>query len=914
MFVGESRRLLRDGILGLFDGAAEGRGSCWVVLRAPSGWGKTRVGREVYARLAARQEGPRYWPAEIDPEGSDRKATFPKLISCEPGALPEFFWWGISCSAQGGLPSDSLRRDLAQWEAHVESLESAWKRLVPRRQRIGQHVGAAGRAVAEEGVLEGTAVVAEQVASAVVPAVGLAARWGRWTAKQAVQARRERQRVAGGGEFDAEARLGVVDDVVDVIGRMTRAGLPMVVLVEDAHNADEVLLELLDKALRHDGALLVITTVWPDSAERNEPLAELMDKHRQRLYEVDYRDERPEIKGFPKGAGLGDLERDARAAVLHERFPLVEERTEATLLDRYVNPWALKLFCEIPRYHENAEYRDDQGALVVPRHELDQLPKNIRKLYEELWWALPDEARLALAVAYVVTPTSIHDGVAGGENRWSDLLLREVISAVDLANSDAVLMELDRAPSAHAWVRAVDDYLRAFAEDFHRTTTHNYHEGELEDLANAKEKILTALAGRVLDAHRIQPTSTNTARSILALHAEGYITDAAVAAEAIHDLLEELADSPLDLAERVRLYEHYIDQLDRSRIPPHTDQAIRLLGSQALGEHGQLTKAITTLQDLLDDQTRTLVPDPNTLVTRYNLAYRLGQSGLVDQAIDAFRELLADCERVWGPDDPVTLSIRHNLADCLGKSGRVDQAIVAYRELLADHVRVLGPDHPQTLGTRHNLAFRLGESGRVDQAYDAYWELLADCERVLGPDHPQTFATRDQLADCLGESGRVDQAIDAYRELLADHVRVLGPDHPHTLGTRHSLEVWLGVSGRVNEAIAAFRGLLADRVRVLGPDHPDTLMTRYILASWLGQSGRWDEAIAASRGLLADCERVLGPDHPHTLRTRNSLLADCERVLGPDHPHTLAILNRFAALLDEGGRGDDSTTANPDAP
>ena len=331
MIRGRSRELLVDGILGLFDGVVEGQGSCWVVLRAPSGWGKTRPAREVYARLAARQQGSSYWPAEIDPEGKDRKATFPKPISYEPGALPEFFWWGISCSTQGGLPSDSLRRDLAQWEAHVEFLELAWKRLMPRRQRIGQHVGAAGRAVAEEGVLEGPAVVVEQAASAVVPALGLAARLVRWTAKEAVQGRWERQMVAGGGEFDAEARLAVVDDVVDVIGGMTRAGLPMVVLVEDVHHADEVLLELLDKALRRDGALLVIATVWPDSAERNEPLAELMEKHRQRLHEVDYRDECPESREFPVGAGLGELERDARAAILRERFPLVEERTEALL-------------------------------------------------------------------------------------------------------------------------------------------------------------------------------------------------------------------------------------------------------------------------------------------------------------------------------------------------------------------------------------------------------------------------------------------------------------------------------------------------------------------------------------------------------------------------------------------------------
>ena len=788
-FAGVSRLLLRDGILGLVDGfdVVEGRGSCWVVLRAPSGWGKTRLAREVYAGLAARQEGPRYWQAEIDPEGSDRKATFPKKVSNEPGALPEFFWWGISCSTQGGVPSDSLRRAMAQWEVHVEYLDSALKRLVSRRVRVGQHVREVGRAVAEEGMLEGAAFVAEQVASAA--GVGLVVRFGRWSVKQAGERRLDRERVEGGGEFDAEARLGVIDEVVEMIASMTREGFPMVLLVEDAHAADDVLLELLDKALRRDGALLVISTVRSDLAERNKPLAELMEKHKQRLYEVDYEGECPEIEEFPEGAGLGDLGRDARAAILHERFPVVEPRTEATLLDRYVNPLALKLFCEIPNYRESAEYRDDQGALVIPRGELAKLPKDIRKLYEKLWWALPDETRLALAVAYVVTPTSIHDRVAGGENRWSDPVLREVISAVDLANRDAVLAELDRAPSAHAWVRAVDDYLRMFAEDFHRTTAGNYHESELEDLANAKEKILKALAGCVLDARRTQPITTNTARSILALHAEDYIDDSAVAAEAILHLLDELADSPLDLAERVRLYEHYNDYLDHTNTPPHTDYAIRYLGATALGEHDQFTEAITTLQDLLADQTHTP-----------------------------------------GHDDPNMLATRHSLAHWLGVSGRVDKSIVAYRKLLADRERELVPDHRDTLTTRRELAYWIAHSGQVGKANKALKELLADCERVLDPDDLDTLTIRRNLAFCLGKGRRAADAVDVLKELLPDYERVLGLYHRDTLSIREDLAMCLTGDGRVGEANVVLEELLADRERVLGPYDRDTLTTRDYLA------------------------------------------------------------------------------------
>ena len=58
-FCGVSRRLLVDGLVSVFDQVCSDGGPCLVSLEAPSGWGKTRVAREFYARLAAdRQSEP----------------------------------------------------------------------------------------------------------------------------------------------------------------------------------------------------------------------------------------------------------------------------------------------------------------------------------------------------------------------------------------------------------------------------------------------------------------------------------------------------------------------------------------------------------------------------------------------------------------------------------------------------------------------------------------------------------------------------------------------------------------------------------------------------------------------------------------------------------------------------------------
>ncbi len=876
MFAGESRRLLVDGLEELFDEVVSSRNSRWVVLSAPSGWGKTRVARELYARLSARQLEPRYWPAEIDPEDSNRKATFPAKVSRDPGALPKFFWWGISCSSREGIPSDSLRRDLAQWETHGAYLELAWKRLTSRRQRVRRGAVSSARTVVEEGISEAVAAAVTQITAAVVPGLGLAEKIVRWGVRKSVEGRREHQMVAGGSELHVEAPPDIIDDVVDVVGRLARDSLPVVILVEDAHSADSALLELLDKTLRRDGALFVITTILPDG--HNQLLEELMQRHQQRLVDVDYRIGNPQ--GFPPGSGLGELERDARDAILHERLGNIETATKEALLDRYTNPLALRLFCEIPAYRKDPkkseishEYYDAGGMLVLPERELARLPEGISDLYEQLWKDLPSEMKLALAVAHVITPTNIHEALAGDEDRWNDDFLREVVAAVGLADSDTILTELDQAPNAHAWVRIIDGYLRAFSEHDHKTIVKRHHENMLSDhIPNARNKILTALASMALDPHKKTPAWMNTARTILTLHTEGYITDTALAAEAICGLLRELADSPLDLAERVCLYEHYNEDLDHAEVSAEIDRTIRCFGATAFGEQGQINKAIACFQDLLADQDFSFGSDhPDTLITRHSLAYWLGESGRVSEAIVLSGDLLDDCRRMLGYDHPETLRARYNLARWLGESGRVSEAIVLSGDLLDDCRRVLGYDHPETLVIRNNRASWLGRSGRPDEAVASFQEVLADRERVLGPDHPKTLRTRHNLSFWIGESGRPDEAVASFQEVLADRERVLGSDHPDTLVTANNLAFWLGESGRLDEAVALSQEVLADRERVLGPGDRGTLRTRYNLARWLGESGKPDEAVALFQELIEDRERVLGPNHRDTLATRRHL-------------------------------------------
>ena len=891
-----------DGLVSIYDRVLRDGRPCLVSLEAPSGWGKTRVGREFYRRLVARRPMPRYWPDEINDPDQGRKAVRPAKFEKGRGALPEFFWWGIACSVRNGQSTGMLREDLQQLDDHKVFLEEARRGLVPWRKRVGAKVNKVARALGEEGGMEAAAKVGETFADAAVPALGISVRLVRMGVKAGRERLQVRRAVAEPSLVGGSDASDIVDDSVALLGDISRAGLPVVVFVEDIHKGDAMLLELLDRLLGVEGPILVISTTWPDKVDSNSELADLLNKHDGRYDGRVYRvDDKPEAgEPFAPGARFAVLDDEARRAIVRGYYPKITLDVLEALTDCYNNPWVIELACERLKRHHPGERLG-----IGPEKITEILPLDVRGFYLDIWAEISNETRLALAVAHVISPANIVEASRseessgrrdGGENRWTQPVLLDVIKHLDLPDRDAVLAELDNAPHAYAWVRVIDDYLRSFAEDVQSEVVKKESNELLQDAldtSDAHQRVLETLASVLIAEHDKYPDTTNRARSILVLHAEEILTNQQLAAQAIHSLLVDLHDAPRELPERVRLYEDYL-RLDRQQIPTETQFSIRHHGAAALGESGNTNKAITACEALLADQLPVLGADhPDTLTTRNNLACWLGEAGRVDEAVSAFEALLADQLPVLGADHPDTLTTRNNLACWLGEAGRVDEAVSAFEAVLEDRLRVLGADHPDTLTTRHNLACWLGRAGRVDEAVSAFEAVLEDRLRVLGADHPNTLTTRNNLTSLLGKPWwRVDEAVSAFEALLVDRLRVLGADHPRTLATRHNLADRLGEAGRVDEAVTVFESLMEDRLRVLGADHPDTLATRHNLADRLGEAGRVDEAVSAFESLMME-----------------SLLAHELRVLGADHPNTPTTRNNLADRLGEAGWSEEAVSA-----
>ena len=131
MFVGEDRQALVDDLVAAYARVAAGGGPELVCLVAPIGWGKTRIVQEFYARLAAEHQGdPAYWPASIV-EATDvteptklRKRVHPGRFTVPGGAVPEWFWWALSCQRKAdGQPAQAIEEAKEQLFVHAEGLE-----------------------------------------------------------------------------------------------------------------------------------------------------------------------------------------------------------------------------------------------------------------------------------------------------------------------------------------------------------------------------------------------------------------------------------------------------------------------------------------------------------------------------------------------------------------------------------------------------------------------------------------------------------------------------------------------------------------------------------------------------------------------------------------------------------------------
>ena len=859
--VGDQHKAIVGALLGRFQiDPATGRwalrpdGGGLVVLSGPSGVGKSRIVREVYRGLRAKQSRPGYWP-ELAPTGGAGVAEasesglaifgFRKSVGPDSAgfvwpadAVPDYLWWQVGCQAAssgGFLDAQALFAN--ELLRHQEPARFGWaravggKRWLQMAKRLLPH---AGLAVVDEGKSEAVAALLAEAAGQAVPFGGLVTRSVQALTGAAIRASDRQARL--GADTGIGAATGGREDptgtLAAVVASLALPGFPVVIAVEDLHDADEATLELVAR-LTGSGfsdRVLVIATGWPEALpSRMVGDVSLTDWLRTAGGEV-----------VPVAA----LDDDAVAELVLGQFPDTAPDRVMAIAQRWSNPLAVALVLDLLA----GEGAVDGDAINADDASISEAPSDLSGLYDQQFARLSVAARRAVILDVIcgadAATAEDFGGSPGPASTWNPVDPGRVLEAASRQGLES--SEFDHhAALGSGWLMVEQDWV------------------------TPREPGLGRAAWRAMRGHRLRGAAPKVRSEAARLLAE-VISDAARNSDGtpglfIHDDRWWLRESAWMLSLAPSVPDEPKVQASAARA------ALELFRHQAQMRPQEAVRDWAAWAPSWEAVLGTEHPD--TLTARNLLAYIYQSAGQLGRAIQLFEGASAEASRVLGADHQSALTARGFLASAYREAGELARAIPLLEEVLADMERVLGMHHETTSSCRNSLAMAYQTADQLDRAIPLYELALADSELKMGVDHPGTLVLQVNTAFAYAASGDGERAVPLLETTLVDMQRVMGPDHPDTLRCRGNLAAAYVITGDVERAVSWLERTLVDMQRVMGADHPNTLRCRTNLAGAYLLAGDLSGAIALLEKSLLDMKRVLGEDHPDTLMTGVDLLA-----------------------------------------
>jgi tetratricopeptide (TPR) repeat protein len=878
MFVGAGRIEVVDALARSFEGVVAGSGSRLVALSAPTGFGKSRIVQEFYARLAASQSVPAYWPARLEGDQASRwtesrKSVFPQSFVVPAGAELPWFWWGISCGKrQDGRYAQALFDDATQIAAHGNSLYDR----MGGSEVAGRSFDGTNAIIGALGLL-GVALVPPVAIGATI-AGSLRTVWqNRDLLDRLSSWRSKREMRADGAALDAESH-GRAAQIVDLAANVTTVSrkVPVVLIVDDAQWADATLVDFVAEVLGNPQArVLIVATTWPIAS--GDEQAGPFSKWLREALVAPRKSSRIEVRRL-EGLGTADL-----AELVREEYALaapdgaqpLSEAVTAAILGRVGGtPMGIRALFGLERTRRLI------AGNGLTLQDLESLPRDLEHALGLYWDDVPKDIQTVLAIA----------AVAG----FSFLPAPAVTAAAAQGVADG-LDRLEQGENPYGFVRNVDTGLGTFIDPvFYDTAEHAADERfGRADFASIRQAIVDYAL--TISSAVEGPAVCNEAWSIHVRFASVGLSDRAMAARSAANLAE-LSAARFD-------YRGAIEQARRSlewtTAPERDSGKLDLRHDLAgwLSVSGQLHDALETAQGLLE--TLLSMPESHDRDVRLvrvhlELATTLKRQQKLDAALDESRKamlLINDLDVLDESGVALKRLVLRIYAGCLGESPEtVGQAIDLLESLLADGAQPAMPDH-EAMEIRQGLGSLYGDQRiRSDEhlahAADVFRELRLDRERAFGADNPATLETTHSLAYVLAVSGPefLPESRDLFSRVARERHRVLGPENPETLRTRHSVAWVTAEAGDIEAALAQYDALSSDSRSFLGPDHPDT---RNVQAAVEHLRSRTQEN-AATAFLLANVLKPAKGETPQQLRAR----ADDATLAVPEGAAALALMDQ----------------------
>ena len=734
---GKSRQSLADDLFKKFNEVNITGKPIWISLEAPSGWGKSRVVHELYKKMAEAQKDD-YWPADISDNifGDEsacinkRKLTSPKEINRAEGSLPSFMWWGINAYKRHGGSIDTLKHDLDQFKAHEIYLEEAWAQLSSTKDKvIASHVELkkAASEIANEGIVEGATKALNTLVDVTFPPLGLALTLGKWSYVKSKNKKLISDAINSPGVNRVSGNeKDLVGETISVLKRLAIPGLPLVIFVEDFHFSTPLLREFMTSLIRSNAACLFITTSWPGELNNIKDINKLFIEpyYQVRIKRVRHNDKKlPE--GFSGYSSLKELERDAREKVIRQYFKNVDSDTISRLLDRYPNPLALELLCNLPKYKKLSG-----KELSISQEEIDKVPSTIRDLYGETWKCLSEDVREEIVLSLLAIPEELTE--------WhSDIVSKAIIK---YRNDNEYRTEQSGISSG--WVNVVSEWLRCLNESVQYDVVKEYADEILTE--DEFEMFGSYLAEEIAKISFDENTSDkiNLAYLTITLHKIKKI-DGKYALKAVV-YLQKAKGELGDYDESLKLGFYLANIFKGDHIDNESPDALwaRLYFSNALAYSDKYEEAFAEFNSLLDISEEKLKRNhPVRMCARNDKAFHTYYFSGFEKANKLYCSLITD-QVNDGFDNYHKQLALDNFANIHMREGNHADAMNIFNKLIPGLIKEEGANSRVTLTARLNSAVNIGYCGKERDCY----KILEDIQRSqtlnLGKYDEDTFTCR----------------------------------------------------------------------------------------------------------------------------------------------------------------------------
>lgn len=851
IFVGDARKDLVNDLKTIWEDTANGGGPRLIVLSAPIGWGKTRLVHELYASISESQPNPRYWPAQIDHDPSEpltsRKRTHPSAVNVNPDAVISYLWWGLSCNTRSdGRRAQVLIDDSTQVFAHSLSIEALTNSKLRRALQSGDldktdSVYQKGSLILDViscfGVTFPFVSISRAVVNGARTAVDIARRY------RAVSIRSEA--LSGEREIDAEdtERQRFVDDLSASVSRLSQDSIPILILIDDVHDADSSVMNFVNRLLSiPENRIMIIATTWPDQLSlATTPVSKWINNLRNNLF------------GIVDVLELDPLSDSDLAEIVYDVAPNTSPDVVQAFVKRFSpNPFSLRQALSFRAVKQSIV----DGAIDIPPAEIELLESDLASQYLRKWLELPESVREVLMIASELGPAYVEECSA-------DAALTLLI--------DGAVEALSQSTEVFGWSVSLDSWVDAFIErDLYGLAREQWRrQFRPSDSLVVKSAVrkyvklklasrdwirLSVLAQRTLlefickDGMVTEDLDINAAIELSAIYeSDGRYEDAWSLLKNLFEnsephQLEDLTQIVLKLSELSLVLNKPLDALRYSKtlqdVPeiPIQQNAL-LIEARAEADLGNYAKAHELLTSAPSFDNAEFEFEKLSLTVR--LAAEVGE---FHEAYQLGTYLIAELERDFRAPSPEHMRSLNLVSWAASRSGRSREALEMAERAVREAEEVVSDSHPELLEAKNNLARFLFRVGDFERAISVGQEVLNSREKVLGRNHQKTLTSMDNLAVFYLKKDDSHTALSLSENAIAGWKLTFGLNHPKALTARvHKLEI-LTFMDRAAEVVEDIPELLKTHIDVLGLKHPNTLNAAEVCANCVLAASRMDLA------------------------------------------------------------------------